>query len=404
MAGFKLLPKNYLNDWGEFENWAEGAASAPTGWISASSPFGISQNTNNIKFGVSSALLIGSGAPTGTATGVAGIYRTIPDGDDYQGRTFTFGVWGKSTSTGPYIEINDGVTSKTVHLDGSNAFVFTTTPPHKMDYAATQLRINLFATTRATAYFDGAVLCEGEKLFLDLSGNYDVSSFSPSVSMKQDQYEIAGREGSLIPENHLQGRTVRVSGNVVGSDAASARVHLDSMLGGLVGWQKNEKRDLYLDDDRVAEVFLKSFNWQYQNNLKFIKYDAQFSNADASTRYFNKVRDRQVIAGTVTEFNLSYTGSTESKPLVSFVANQGGAISTCILENLTTGESFSYVGTVPTGVALDIDCLAGTVLNSSVNKISDFSGDFISLVYGTNYLRFSGSASLINIDYFERFL
>ena len=82
----KILPKNYLADWGEFESWASGAASAPDGWVSASSPFKTAQETTNFKFGLNSALIIGS---TG---GVAGLYRTVPNGTAYQGRTFSFDV------------------------------------------------------------------------------------------------------------------------------------------------------------------------------------------------------------------------------------------------------------------------------------------------------------------------
>jgi hypothetical protein len=147
---FKILPKNYLAEWGEFESWAAGATSAPDGWISASSPFLISSDATNIKYGNRGALLVGSAALGASSTGVAGIYRTVPNGSDYQGRTFTFGLWAKSSSTGPYIELNDGVASKTFHLDGLNAFAFHSLPPMKIDYAATQIRINLFATKAST--------------------------------------------------------------------------------------------------------------------------------------------------------------------------------------------------------------------------------------------------------------
>lgn len=396
--GFKILPKNYLADWGEFESWASGAASAPDGWISASSPFKIAQDTTTFKYGLSAAQLVGS---TG---GVSGIYRTVPDGTDYQGRTFTLGVWGKSSSTGPYIELNDGVTSKTLHLDGSNAFVFATLPPMKIDYAATQIRVNLFATATATAYFDGAVLCEGEDLFTNFDTNIDISDWSPSLGMKQDQYEIAQREGSFIPDNRLQGKTVRVKGQVVGSDVASARNHFDGLMKSLLAWQTTEKRNVYLYDDRVWECFLKSFEHSYKNGLQFIPFSFSLAAPDATNRALAKLRKRQVISGTVTEFSLAYNGSSQSKPIISFIANQAATITTCILENLTTGENFAYTGTVPTGYALDIDCDLGTVYNSSVDSLGNWSGDFLGIVRGTNYFRFSGQNCTIHIDYYERFL
>ncbi len=396
---FKILPKNYLEDWGEFESWASGVASAPDGWTVSSSPT-IARESTNIKFGSFSARVIGS-----TGAGIGGLTRTIPDGADYSGRTFKLGVWGQSASTGPYIELNDGVASKTVHLDGSNAFVFYTTPAMKLDYNATQIRINLLGTMNSTSYFDGAVLCEGEDLFTNFDTNIDISGWRPSLSLKQDQYEISQSEGSFIPETHLQSKNIRVTGQVLGSDVVSARSNFDSLLKSIFPWKPNEKRNLYLYDDRVYEVMLKGFEHEYENGLQYIPFGLQFSNQIANSRSINRYRTRQVIAGTVTEFSVTYNGSAESKPKISFIANQGATITTCVLENLTTQENIVYSGTVPTGVALDIDCALGTIQNSSVNHIANFgTSDFIRLVRGVNYFRFQGSNCTINIDHFERYL
>ncbi len=401
-TSFKILPKNYLKDWGEFESWAAGSASAPDGWISASTP-ALSQESTNIKFGSYSARVIGTNA----LGAVAGIYCTVPNGTNYQGRTFKLGIWGKSSSTGPYIELNDGVNSQTVHLDGLNAFSFFTTPGMKLDINATQIRVNLFASINATAYFDGAVLCEGEDLFTSLvDGNILVDKWTPTLNMKQDQYEISQREGSFIPDNHLQSRSIRVGGTVAGSDVQSTRTNFDNLMKSMLAWQTDEKRHIYLYDDRVSDVFLKSLDWDYVGrNLQMIKYNIQLSAPDSTTRYINRFRKRQVTAGTATEFNFVYNGNSFSLPVISFIANQGSAITTCQLQNLTTGETIAYVGTVPTNVALDIDCDLGTVFNSSVSDFPNFgTSDFIKLVRGTNYFRFAGTPCQINIDYFERYL
>lgn len=393
-TAFKILPKNYLADWGEFESWQGGTA--PDGWVCASTLL-CSSDATNYKFGSNGARLIGSGA-----TGL--IYRTIPNGSDYAGRTFRLSVWGKSSSSSPYIQIDDGVTNKTSPLVTYNAWTEVTTQPFKISASATQLRINLVATVGQTAYFDSAVLVEGEDVFTTLNGNIDVSSYSPSLSLNQDQYQITQREGSYIPETHLGSKSIDISGMVVGSDVASCRTHFDSLIKSLLSWKPEDKRHLYLYDDRVADVFLSNFNWNYMNGLKDIQYTASVSLPDATTRYIGKLRKQTVIAASVTEFALPYNGSAKSLPIVSFIANQGAAITTCVLENLTTGENFSYSGTVPTNVAMDIDCDEGTVYNSSINAISLWSGDFLGLVRGTNNFRFSGTNCTINIDYYERYL
>ena len=223
--------------------------------------------------------------------------------------------------------------------------------------------------------------------------------------MKQDQYEPPSLDGSLIPDNRLQSRNIRLKGTVAGTDAISTRTNFDSLMKSLLSWKSDEKRNLYLYDDRYLEVFLKGFDWSYLNNLMYLGYNAQFVAPRSTSQSIGKIRKRSIISGAVTEFNLTYNGSADTRPIVSFIADQGATITTCQLENLTTQENIIYSGTVPTSLALNIDCDSGSVLNNSVNKVSDFgTSDFMRLVRGTNYFRFSGSNCTILIDYFERYL
>lgn len=397
-TAFKILPKNYLEDWGEFESWSMGVGSAPDGWLIASSAV-ISQETSDIKFGVYSVVVSGGGSQ-------GSLYRTIPDGESLAGRTFKLGAWCKSVSTGPYIKLSDGVSSSTVHLDGTNAMVELTTPSLKLDANATELRLDFVVPSGVDAVFDSAVLCEGEDLFTSLSdGNVLVDAWTPSLVMRQDEFQISQKEGTFVPETHLSGRSVRVRGTVSGSDVPSARLHFDKLMKGVLAWQTNEMRSIYLYDDRVMEVFLKGFDWNYVRTLSFIRYNMNITAPRSTTRYINKFRNREVVASTINEFNFTYSGSHESRPIISFIADQGSTISTCQLQNLTTGQEIIYSGTVPSGVALDIDCDKGTVFNSSINRIDEFgTSDFIKLVRGENYFRYTGTLCTINIDYFERFL
>jgi phage-related protein len=300
--------------------------------------------------------------------------------------------------------LSDGVSTATAHADGLNAYSFVTTPPFKVDYSATKIQVDLQGFTGDTSLWDGGVLCEGQDLFTNLDENVAISQYQPSLTMKQDQYEIAQREGSYVPDSHLSARGVRIAGAIYGTDVVSCRTHFDNVMKSIIAWQTDEKRNLYLYEDRVAEVFLKKFDWSYKNGLKDIDFTLSMVIPDSTTRSIGKYRAKQTISGTITEFNVSYKGNALSLPVISFIADQGAAITTCTLENLTTGENFAYTGTVPTNVALDIDCDEGTVLNNGLDKIGQWSGDFLGLVRGTNYFRFSGSNCTIRVDYFERWM
>lgn len=394
-SAFKILPKNYLESWGEFESWAYGAGSAPDGWVIASSPT-IAQETSNINFGNNSVSITGAG----------GLFTTIPDSTSYRGRTFTFGCYAMSSSTAPYIKLSDGVAEVTYHLDGSGAFAEVTTPHMKLDWNNAYLRVDLFCPTGVQAYFDSAVLCQGEDLFTNLSnGDTAISGWTPALALKQDEFDISQNQGTFIPETRLSTRNIRLQGSIVGSDAISARDNFDNLMKSILAWDEKEKRNVYLYNDRVSEVFLKSLNWNYVRTLSYINFTMVMSNPSSVTRSIGRYRNRAVISSTVSEFSFNYGGTAESKPIISFIASQGQTISTCFLQNLTTGQGIIYSGTVPSGVALNIDCSEGTVLNSSVSDLVNFgTSDFLKLVRGTNYFRFSGQNCEINIDYFERFI
>lgn len=394
---FKILPKNYLSDWGEFESWALGVGSQPDGWL-VGSAFIVGSDATNKKYGNYGAMLVGSGAQ-----GV--LYRSIPEGADLAGKTFKLAFWGKADSTAPYAQIFDGVTQSTVHFDSSGAFVELTTPSHKLDVDATELTVKFFATANQTVYMDSAVLVEGEELFTTFDDEIVISQWQPVLSMRSDNYEVAGRQGAISPEVNLRATSISVKGSVIGSDVNNTRDNFDTLMKSIVDWKRGSKKSFYLYEDRLFDCFLNSFNYNHRNGMKFIDFTMRLNVPEATMRGIGRLRHRQVISGTVTEFNLDYNGSEVSLPVVSFVADQGGAITTCNLENLTTGQNMVYTGTVPTNVALDVDCFNGTVLASSVDSIANFSGsDFIQLVRGTNYFKFSGSNCTIHVDYFERFL
>lgn len=395
-TAFKILPKNFLNDWGAFESWESGVSDVPTGWI-ASTAATYAQDATNKKFGLYGLAITGGSFPFG------GVYRTIPEGTDHSGKTISLGIWAKCSASSPYVSFHDGISQTTVHLSTVDAWEELKITK-QIDSSNTQLRIDLTVPAGETAYFDGAVLCEGEDLFTQFDSNIDISSFDPALNIRNNEYEIANREGTFIPDYNMGSKRIRVRGNIVGTDTTSCRTHLDDFMKSLLSWQKTDTRDLYLYDDRVLEVFLKTFQWNYVKTLSFVKYNMQFIAPESVSRYIGKQRTSQVISGTVTEFNIPYLGNAESLPQISIIADQGGAITTCTLENLTTRDSFSYIGTVPTGVALNIDCFSPSVKNSSVDKIEDFTGIFWGLVRGTNYLKFSGSNCTIKVDYFDRWI
>jgi len=396
--GIKITPKNLLADWGEFEDWELGASDSPSGWSKNGTPT-IARESTIIKFGTYSLKLVGTGASQY-------LYRAIDNGTDYAGRTIKLGVYVYTAGAGVTISLADGVgtTNSDAHTGGGSWELLTVT--RQIDASATKLEVELNIPNGITAYYDHCILVEGEVLSFEFNSvNYTLGNWKDAINVRAPSFEIARREGIYIPETHLGSKTVTVRGDVIGSSAADCRTNFDTLVNILRSWKKDEKRNIYILDDRVKEVFLEKLSYDpLELATRRRTFEASFIAENPTWRYINRSRKRQVIAASPTSFNLSYLGNTEDKPIIYFIADQAVDITSCLLENLTTGESVAFTGTVSSGNTLKIDCDTCEVLNNAVDSIGSFSGDFMRLVYGTNYLKFTGSLCTIKVDWYNRYL
>jgi phage-related protein len=76
------------------------------------------------------------------------------------------------------------------------------------------------------------------------------------------------------------------------------------------------------------------------------------------------------------------------------------------IENLTTGQVWSWTGTVAAGDTLDVDFENPSILNDGVDAIQYSVGDFpqLKLNPGGNQMKFTGSNCTIKVDYTEKYL
>lgn len=393
----KISPKNLFSDWGDFEDWEAGDSAAPTGWTKTSTPTVAKESTIK-KFGSYALKMVGGGSGQS-------VYRALPSGTDYQGRTISLGCWVYTSGAGVTLTISDGVGSanSSAHTGGGGWEFLSVT--RKIDVAATKVQADLNIPNGVTAYYDGCVLVEDETIFTYLeSATAHVDTWKPSIGIKNQRFSIARRSGIYIPEITMEGRTINIKGYVAGDTLSDARTNLDNLVKALLSARDDEQREIYLYDDRVMEAFLDDLDWDYVAKLKVAQYNLKFLAQEPSVRYISKLRKKEVIASSPTEFNFAYNGNIRSKPIIYFIADQSVAITSCKLENLTTGESFSFTGTVAAGETLKVDCETFEVLNDTDDGLANFLGDFLKLVKGTNYLKYTGSLCTIKIDWFDRWL
>lgn len=399
----KISPQNLLEEWGNFEDWENGASAAPTEFTLSGTGAAVAREATEIKQGTYSAKITYGSAD-------AQLYYDHPDYESYLGRKVKLGFWVKTAvASQARIKIDDGVnTSQSSYHTGGGGWEFLTVE-HDMATNASRLRVICFVDTTGLAYFDGGILCEGDLLFTDLSdgSQFYINRWSASRDIRISDYDPARRHGVILGRPRYDKKPIKMSGQVIGATAAAARSNLETILKAVMAINTlrvdSGLRDLYLYDDRFLRG--QPINWEDNRRaaLRVIDFDFDFIVPDPFDKYINRQRHVQTITTTPTSFDLTVGGSIFTLPRIYFVASAGD-IETITLENLTTGESMSFTETVDNGNTLIIDCYKETVENDGADAISGHSGDFLALLPVTNKLKFTGTDCTIKIDFFNRFL
>ncbi len=399
---FKISPDNILEDWGAFEDWAAGNSVAPGDWFMAGTAGSVARETTNIVDGLYSMKIISG------ASGVYAAQYSVVNYTDYLGKTITYGARVMcSSASKARIFIDDGITKTySSYHTGDGTFQFLTVTI-QISSVNTRLYFGCeVASNAVTGYFDSAVAFVGELNFTQLQ---NLTSFvyvraedtKVNVPQIMNTFELARKEGKFISQSKMDSRSVKMRIQLTGADIATVRANYDTIIQAVSEGLKN----LYLTNDRYSKVYLSSISQiQYAANLQVFTTDLEFVAPAPYEQYIGRLRNLPAISGLTTSFNFAYNGSYKTRPRVSFVAGGltiSGGIS---LQNLTTGESMGYAGTVAPGTTLSIDMENQTVLNNNVDDSANFTGDFFSFFPGTNYMVFAGATPTLKLDYFPRYI
>lgn len=391
IADLKLSPANILK-WSHMEDWVSGASSAPTEHTLSGAGASIARESTTVKSGTYSAAVTRSGAD-------ATLYHDSPEYEDYLGRRMTLGCWVyASVASRARISLGDGVgTTNSSYHSGVAGWEFLTVT-RDIDASATRLRCGMEVNTgNTTAYFDGMVLFEGESAFLDVSEYFE--SWKPSQKIRMPNFVAARRAGLIIPSTQYGEKGISITGKVYGTTYTNARTNFDAFVKACCF----KERDLYLYDDRFNRGYLQTIDHEYIAALRVIKFTAKFICQNPFTHYLQRYRTQQAISSSPTSFNVTNNGNVRIRPDIRFVAG-GSDITDLTLENLTTGQTFSFSDDVSAGETLQVDCQNLRVENNAVDSLSAFVGDFLYLEPGTNVFKFTGSNCTIKVDTWDNWL
>ena len=398
-VAYKIAPPNIIEDFPDFESWSNGTSVAPDGWAMAGTAGSVSRETSNIKFGTYGMAIV---------SGASSNYRaeySVSNFDIYAGRTVKFGAWVKcSTASKARIGINDGVTTTySSYHTGGGSFEFLTVTV-QISTANTMLKFLCeVASATITAYFDSAYACIGELLFTDLRGtNYNVPGDDVQVRIGFDvaEYDIPRREGTVIEAARINSKRITIKTQIFDDSFAAARAVYDSFTYAL----SNGRKQFFHGDDRYMNVFLTNISsLRYKVDGQVYEFSYDLTAPEPYERTLSRYRSRNSVVALSLSFNIAYNGSADSLPKIMFIPT-GITMSSCLLENLTTGERFNFSANVAVGQTLMVDCDERIVTNNAVDGLSYFTGDFMRLTKGTNYLKFTGGSCTLLADYFEKYL
>lgn len=384
-AALKISPKNLL-DWGNMEDWVGGTSVAPTEHTLSGASATVARESTIIKQGLYSAIVTRVGAD-------ATLYHDYTGYASYLGRKMTFGAWVYATvASRARLSIGDGIgTSNSSYHSGVVGWEFLSVT-RDIDPTATRIRCGMEVNTGNTAaYFDGCILVEGPNTFTDLSAYLE--EWKPSQKFRMSNFVVPRRPGAIIPYSEYGEKTISWNGKIYGTTPTTARTAFDAFIQAIT----NGEKDMYLYDDRLIRGILSSQDNDYLASLRCMKFGLKFTAQKPFHYFLQKYRTQQAIAASPTTFTVTNNGSVAIKPDIRFVAG-GSDITSCTLENLTTGQIMSFTATVVAGDTLQIDCENSQVLNDSVDSIEDFVGDFLSINPGENQFKFTGSNCTIKVD------
>jgi phage-related protein len=392
----KISGKNLLK-WSHMEDWVNGASAAPTEHTLSGAGSSVARESTIIKVGTYSAKITRAGTD-------CKIYYDLPEYASYLGRKMIFGCWVYATvASRARLSIDDSVTPvySSYHTGGSSWEFLTVTID--VDAAATRIRVGMEVNTGNTsAYFDGGILCEGSLAFIDLasSTNPYAESYDFSRKYRNSKFVVARRSGILVPSVDYGEKTLTIKGKVAGTTQATARTNWDSFL----QYINDGEKDIYLYDDRFVKGYLVNESHNYIAALRIIDFNLQFLIQSPFNYYNQKLRTSQVISSSPTTFAVTNNGNVFSKPVLNFTAGSV-PISSLLFQNITTGETLTFSGTVAAYTTLVIDCELFTVMNNSVDSIANFNGDFMKLNPGANNMKFTGTTlATVKVDNWDRWL
>lgn len=239
---------------------------------------------------------------------------------------------------------------------------------------------------------------------LDSSNGIAIEAISIAVNKALQEFDIPKADLSVIPIARRRSISVRVRGSLTAANHDALRTALNALKNAI---ESSSEQKFTTDDDYYMKGQYKSFGYDYVTMRTFIRFSMEL--AISYPFWVSETLTTSTPSWTTgVNFVVNNPGTAPARLKVTITSDAGGAIADdCLFQNVTTGESFQYRGTIAATKALivnnrvDADDLA--VTNDGTADIANFEGDFITLNPGNNNLKLTcaRSAAVISLAFRE---
>jgi hypothetical protein len=219
----------------------------------------------------------------------------------------------------------------------------------------------------------------------DARDSYPATARSQLVDLRNGAYDYDG--SAVVWDATTVSRTYFISGERMDEQQDTLKVMLAAgRCIGIFELRDGRQRCTYLKIQQVTPQ-VTTAQWKYRQPLSinlsraypfYWDFDhCQFFDLGLeldSGLSFDDHYDEINLNNGATTFSIAYNGSVDTTMLCfTFVPAAASTLADILVENLTSGESFLFEGTVAASTRLDVDCATKTVMNDSVDAFDDLS-------------------------------
>lgn len=232
----------------------------------------------------------------------------------------------------------------------------------------------------------------------------------PLSSLERKEFSTRGKSqdkglqhgGILTGDSKISSRTIGVEVIIMGENQLDYQSQVDELM--RYAYRRDQR--LYVTDTRYVNVACLT---KYQENyykgyygergtidLTFLALDPFF--------YENTQIFEQIITSSPAKFTINNPTNIDSPVTVTIVPTEANL--SMELKNLTDGgRVFSYSDpNLTAGKTLTINAETGTVELDGDNTINNFTGTFLSVLFGDNVFQYTGGKCVITISFPKRWL